>query len=66
MVRISDINGNPLASGTTVTEAVNFSPPQGTNWNVKADGLPSNLADFLTRGPGSTDFILTISADEIE
>lgn len=65
-VHISDINGNPLAPGTTITKTVDFSPPQGTNWNVKADGLPSSLADFLTRGQGTTDFVLTISADEIE
>jgi hypothetical protein len=60
-VRISDRYGNPLAPGTQVSTEVQFSPPIGYNWAVTATGLPEDpLADYLTRGPGRTDFTLTI------
>jgi len=60
-VTIADENGNPLAPGTQIkTEAV-FTPPEGTNWSVLASGLPQDpLGDFLTRGPGHTQFTLQI------
>jgi hypothetical protein len=60
-VRISDRFGNPLAPSTTVSTELQFSPPEGTNWSVLAYGLPEDpFADYLTRGPGHTDFSLTI------
>ena len=60
-VNISDQNGNPLAPGTVIKTELEFTPPEGTNWSVLASGLPEDpLADFLTRGQGSTDFTLRI------
>ncbi|HLF13832.1 MAG TPA: hypothetical protein VI932_02945, partial [Bacteroidota bacterium] len=60
-VTIADQNGNPLAPGTQIRTEVEFTPPEGTNWSVLASGLPDDpLADFLTRGNGSTDFTLRI------
>ena len=68
-VTISDKFGNPLESGTTISVSVKV-PPQPSNsnasWSVDAGGdLPSVLADFLTRGPRSTQFTLTLSGSEI-
>ena len=60
-INISDENGNPLSQGTTVTVTTTFSPPDGTNWSVNATGLPTDpFDDFITRGPGKTDFTLRI------
>lgn len=60
-VTIADQNGNPLAPGTLIKTEVEFTPPEGTNWSVLASGLPEDpLADFLTRGNGSTEFTLQI------
>ena len=60
-VTIADQNGNPLAPGTQINTEVEFTPPEGTNWSVLASGLPGDpLGDFLTRGPGSTQFTLRI------
>lgn len=60
-VTIADQNGNPLAPGTQIKTEVEFTPPEGTNWSVLASGLPEDpLADYLTRGNGSTDFTLRI------
>ncbi len=60
-INISDENGNPLSSGTVVTVEAIFSPPEGTNWSVNATGLPTDpFDDFITRGPGHTDFLLHI------
>lgn len=60
-VNISDQHGNPLAPGTLINTAVEFSPPEGTNWAAKAGGLPDEpLNDFLFRGPGRTDFTLNV------
>jgi hypothetical protein len=60
-VQISDRFGNPLAPGTTISTQIEYHPPEGTNWGVSASGLPVDaLADYLTRGPGRTDFTLSI------
>ena len=60
-VNISDQNGNPLAPGTRITTTIEFSPPEGTNWAAKVGGLPDDpLGDYLFRGPGRTDFVLTV------
>lgn len=60
-VTVADQHGNPLAPGTQIKTEVEFTPPEGTNWSVLASGLPQDpLADFLTRGGGSTDFTLRI------
>ncbi len=60
-VIVADQNGNPLAPGTLIKTEVEFTPPEGTNWSVLASGLPEDpLADFLTRGNGSTNFTLRI------
>jgi hypothetical protein len=60
-VSIADQNGNPLAPGTQIQTEVEFTPPEGTNWSVLASGLPEDpLGDWLTRGAGSTDFVLRI------
>jgi hypothetical protein len=60
-VTVADQNGNPLAPGTLIKTEVEFTPPEGTNWSVLASGLPEDpLADFLTRGPGHTEFTLHI------
>jgi len=60
-VTIADQNGNPLAPDTQIKTEVEFTPPEGTTWNVLASGLPEDpLADYLTRGPGSTEFTLHI------
>ncbi|MDI6766498.1 MAG: carboxypeptidase regulatory-like domain-containing protein [Bacteroidota bacterium] len=60
-VRICDRFGNPLAPTTRMSLEVQFSPPEGTNWSVLASGLPDDpLGDYLTRGPGRTNFTLLI------
>jgi hypothetical protein len=60
-VKIADQNGNPLAPGTQIKTEVVFTPPEGTNWSVLGSGLPEDpLADYLTRGQGSTDFTLRL------
>ncbi len=60
-VTIADQWGNPLAPGTVIKTEVEFTPPENTNWSVLASGLPEDpLADYLTRGNGSTDFTLHI------
>jgi hypothetical protein len=60
-VTVADQNGNPLAPGTLIKTELEFTPPEGTSWSVLASGLPEDpLADFLTRGQGSTDFTLHI------
>jgi hypothetical protein len=64
-VHISDRFGNPLEPGTTITVSTDYTPPSdvsGVTWKVSANGLPSTLDDFLTRGPGSTDFTLVVTA----
>ncbi len=67
-VHISDRFGNPLESGTTVSVTVKMPPiPSGMtgSWSVDAAGLPTTLADNLTRGPGSTEFTLVLTGSEI-
>lgn len=60
-VNISDQHGNPLAPGTRIATTIEFSPPEGTNWAAKVGGLPDEpLGDYLFRGPGRTDFIMTV------
>ncbi|MDI6780463.1 MAG: hypothetical protein QME25_09850, partial [Bacteroidota bacterium] len=60
-VNISDQHGNPLAPGTQITPTIEFTPPEGTNWSAKIGGLPTDpLDDYLTRGPGRTDFQLQV------
>lgn len=60
-VNISDQHGNPLAPGTQISSTIEFSPPEGTNWAAKVGGLPDEpLNDYLFRGPGRTDFTLTV------
>lgn len=60
-VTVSDENGNPLAAGTAISVVLQYSPPTDMNWSVIASGLPSDpLSDLLVRGPGATDFSLTI------
>lgn len=61
-VTISDQNGNPLAPGTLIETITEFNPPPLSGWAATASGLPRDaLDDFLTRGPGSTDFILVVA-----
>jgi len=71
-VHISDRFGNPLESGTTITSTVKVTPPPPTvtniTWSVTSSGMPSDdggqgLGDYLTRGAGSTDFVLVVSAN---
>jgi hypothetical protein len=60
-IKIHDENGNPLAAGTQVAIQTTFSPPALTNWSVNATGLPTDpFDDHIFRGPGTTDFTLTI------
>lgn len=60
-VNISDQHGNPLAPGTRISTTIEFSPPEGTNWAAKVGGLPDDpLDDYLFRGPGRTDFVMTV------
>ncbi len=68
-VHVSDRFGNPLESGTTIGSSVDITPPppnSNITWSIKSGGLPSDgsgtgLGDYLTRGPGSTDFTLVIT-----
>lgn len=61
-VNISDQNDNPLAPGTRIKTETIFAPPEGTNWAATASGLPDDpFDDYLTRGPGRTDFTLRIA-----
>ncbi len=60
-IRICDRFGNPLAPSTRMSLQVQFSPPEGTNWSVLASGLPDDpLGDYMTRGPGRTNFTILI------
>ncbi len=60
-VNISDQNGNPLSSGTTITSSIEFTPPPNTEWSALINGLPTQpFDDYLFRGPGKTDFILEV------
>ena len=69
-VHISDLNGNPLEPGTTITTSVALPPPPsgggGAVWSVTAEGLPPTMGDYLNAGQGSTDFTLTLAADETQ
>ncbi|MBI4546759.1 MAG: Ig-like domain-containing protein [Ignavibacteriae bacterium] len=60
-ITISDRFGNPLSPGTSIITQLEFSPPEGSNWSITASGLPRDpLDDYLTRGPGRTNFTLRI------
>lgn len=66
-VHISDRFGNPLESGNVVSASVDVTPPpsnSGVTWKVSADGLPATLGDYLTRGYGSTEFVVVVSGTE--
>ncbi len=69
-VRIADRFGNPLEPGTEISTTVTIPPPPpsggGNVYSVNATGLPSTLADYLTRGFGSTDFTLTIAVAQTQ
>lgn len=52
---VTDQNGNPLASGTTITVDV-----EGKNMDVIGD-VDVDLLDTQSRGPGTTEFRFTIS-----
>ena len=69
-IHISDRFGNPLESGTTITASVSLPPNLGGNvtnvYSANATGLPATLGDYLTRGFGKTDFILTISVAQTQ
>lgn len=63
-VHVSDRFGNPLESGTIITTEVVIAPlPPNVSYTytIDASGLPSPLADYLTRGSGSTDFALVVT-----
>jgi hypothetical protein len=61
-VTVSDENGNPLAPGTTIELALAFNPPPLSGWSaISSSNFPEGaLDDYLTRGPGATDFAVTI------
>ncbi|MCL4538695.1 MAG: carboxypeptidase regulatory-like domain-containing protein [Bacteroidetes bacterium] len=69
-VHISDRFGNPLESGTTISVTVAIPPSLGglvsNVYSANETGLPETLDDFLTRGFGKTDFILTVSVAQIQ
>lgn len=61
-VTVSDENGNPLAPGTSITSSIEFSPPPSSGWAAQlSTNFPEGaLDDFLTRGPGSTNFFMDV------
>ncbi|MDI6780070.1 MAG: hypothetical protein QME25_07775, partial [Bacteroidota bacterium] len=61
-VTIIDQNGNPLASGTTVTSTIEFTKPDGTNWNAVVSGLPTeSFGDHRDPGLNVTQFSMRVT-----
>lgn len=59
LVRVSDINGNPLSPGTTIKPTINAL----TATNVAPTSI--RMPDTQVRGPGGTEFLFTV-CDVIE
>ena len=59
-ITIKDINNNPLAPGTTVRSELEFARSD-TALQFNVTGLPDDaFDDYLFRGPGRTEFDMTI------
>ena len=61
VVLITDQNGNPLASGTTITSSIELTKPEGANWNAEVSGLPTeSFDDYPYPGPNTTLFKMRV------
>lgn len=63
---VADENGNPLAPGTVITAALQYTPPSGSSVNLVTTGdVQTTLPDTQVRGPGITQFTIRV-ADQTE